>query len=244
MNEMGKIPRRVTPSLHKGGITARRQVPRSPTVKEAVKPKEAQEKIMPSNQIECIFDTLPDGVIVCNREGKILRTNVVALKLFEVASESLWQGTSFHQFLQHYKMGDEQQRVISLEPWLLSLIMDGEPACRPQEETLLLHVPSGREVYVNMCRLPVLEAQKQAVETIYVFHDITHRYQKALHLQHVHQAVSTLTAAIAHIPEHRDLALTEVIFLFSPSVLFFAQQLVEVIGHVLDCQQVSLLALG
>ncbi len=241
---MGKIPRRVTPSPHKGGISARRQVPRSPPVKEAVKPKEAQEKIMLSNQIECIFDTLPDGVIVCNREGKILRTNVVALKLFEVASESLWQGTSFHQFLQHHKMGDEQQRVISLEPWLLSLIMDGEVACRPQEETLVLQVPSGREVYVNMCRLPVLEAQKQAVETIYVFHDITHRYQKALHLQHVHQAVSTLTQAIAHIPEHMDLALPEEIFLLSPPVLFVAQQLVEVIGQVLDCQHVSLLALG
>jgi signal transduction histidine kinase len=199
---------------------------------------------MPSNQLECIFDTLPDGVIVCNREGKILRINAAALKLFEVASESLWRGTSFHQFLQHYKMGDEQQRAISLEPWLLSLVMDGEAACRPQEETLVLQVPSGRKVYVNMCRLPMLEAQKHAVETIYVFHDITHQYQKALHLQRVHQAVSTLTAAIAHIPEHRDLALPEEIFLLSPPVLSVAQQLVDVIGHVLDCQHVSLLALG
>ncbi len=187
------------------------------------KPKEAQERIMPSNQLECIFDTLPDGVIVCNREGKILRANAAALKLFEVASESLRRGTSYHQFLQHYKLGDEQQRAISLEPWLLSLVMDGEAACRPQEETLVLQVPSGRRVYVNMCRLPVLEAQKEAVETIYVFHDITHRYQKALHLQRVHQAVSTLTQAIVHIPEHRDLALPEVIFLLSPSVLFVAQ---------------------
>jgi hypothetical protein len=43
---MGKMPQLVTPSPHKGVIPARRQVPRIPPVKEAVKPKEAQERII------------------------------------------------------------------------------------------------------------------------------------------------------------------------------------------------------
>jgi len=205
-----------------------------------MKAKEAQARIVPSNQLERIFDTLPDGVIACDCEGKILRTNAAALKLFEVAAAP---GTSYQQFLQHYEMGDEQQRALSLEPWLTSLII-GEAASSPQEETIFLQVPSGREVYVHIYCLAVLDAQKHAVGTAYVFHDITHFYQKALHLQRVHHAVLNLREAIAHIPEHSDLAFPEGLFLLSPPVLFVAQQLVDVIGQVLDCQYVSLLALG
>src|SRR5258708_13701199 len=140
-------------------------------------------------------------------------------------------------------MGDEQQRALSLEPWLMSLII-GEAACSPQEETIFLQVPSGREVYVHICCLAVLDAQKHAVGMVYVCHGIHHFYKKALHLQRVHQAMLNLREAIAHIPEHSDLAFPEGPSLLSPPVLFVAQQLVDVIGQVLDCQYVSLLALG
>ncbi|HKF38672.1 MAG TPA: GAF domain-containing sensor histidine kinase, partial [Ktedonobacteraceae bacterium] len=108
----------------------------------------------------------------------------------------------------------------------------------------VLQVPSGREVYVHICCLYMLDAQKHTVGTVYVFHDITHFYKKALHLQRVHHAMLTLREAIAHIPEHLDFASPEGSFLLSPPVLFVAQQIVDVIGQVLDCQYVSLWALG
>src|SRR5260370_40879765 len=102
-----------------------------------MKAKKAQARIAPSNQVERIFDALPDSIIACDREGKILRTNAAALKLFEVAAAP---GTSYRQFLQHYEMGDEQQRALSLEPWLTSLIIGGG-APSSQEETIFLQVP-------------------------------------------------------------------------------------------------------
>ncbi len=213
-------------------------------MEEAMKAKEAQERITPSNQLECIFESLPDSVIACGGEGKILRANAAALKLFELPSEDLCQGMDYQEFLHRYTMGDEQERAIALEPWLMHLVVDDEAAPSLQKETMVLQLPSGREAYVTMRGLPLLDAHKQAVGMIYVFHEITRRYQKALHLQRVHQALLTLREAIAHLPEHIDLACPEGIFLLSPPVLFVAQQLVDVIGHVLDCQFVSLMALG
>ena len=213
-------------------------------MEEVMKAKEVQERITPSNQLECIFESLPDSVITCDGEGKILRANAAALKLFEVPSEDLCQGMDYQEFLHRYTMGDEHQRAIALEPWLMHLVVDDEAASCLQKETMLLQLPSGREAYVTMCDLPLLDAHKQAVGTIYVFHEITHRYQKALHLQRVHQAVLRLREAIAHLPEDIDLSCPEGIFLLSPPVLFVVQQLVDVIGHVLDCQYVSLVALG
>jgi len=199
---------------------------------------------MASNQLEYIFDSLPDSVIACDYEGKILRINAAAMKLFEVASEPLYRGTYCRQFLHHYEIGDDQQLAISLDPWLMSLITGEKLASGSQEEFIVLQVPSGKKVYVNMREIPMLDAQKHAVGMVYVFHDTTRRYQKALRLQRVHQAVITLSEAIAHIPEHIDLAFNEVTLLLSPPVLLIAQQLVNVIGQVLDCHAVSLQALG
>jgi len=203
-----------------------------------------QEGIMPSKYVAYTFNPLPDGAIACDGEGKILRANAAALKLFEVPSEALCRGRDYQEFLHRYTMGDEPQRTTTLEPWLMSLLIDGEAASRPQEAIRMLQLPSGRTVYVTLCAFPLLDAQKQAVGIVSVFHDITHRYQKALHLQRVHQALSSLREAIAHLPSQIPFAFPEGPLLLSPPVLFVAQQLVDLIGHVLECQYVSLAALG
>src|SRR5258708_4231105 len=207
-----------------------------------------QEAILLANQLEGIFETLGESVVACDREGKILHINAAALTLFEVASASLCRGTGYQQFLHSYQRGDEQPPALSLEPWLMSLFSDGEEATSQQEAIIVLQVPSGRKVYAKMrclsVSLPTVDAQDQAGATIYVFHDITRRYRKALHLQRVRQAVSRLQEVIAHLPEQMDFASPEGLFLLSPPVLFVTRQLVDVIGQVLDCQDVALWAFG
>ncbi len=202
-----------------------------------------REGIMPSHQVAYTFDPLPDGVIVCDREGKILQFNAAALKLFEVRSEALCRGIGYQDFLHRYEISDEPLPATALEPWLMCLLVDEDTACSLQQETRVFQLPSGRRVYVTLCAFPLLAAQEQPLGTVSVFHDITHRYQKALHLQRVHQAVSTLREAISNIPEQPDVAPPEGIFLLSPPVRFVAQQLVDVIGQVVDCQYVGLLAI-
>ncbi len=91
---------------------------------------------------------------------------------------------------------------------------------------------------------PFLNIQGHANAVLYLLQNITQRYQKALHLQRVQQAVMALKEAIMHLPEPVDFTFEERIFLLSPPVLLVAQQLVEVIHEVLDCERVSLLAIG
>ncbi len=207
-----------------------------------------QEAILLANQLEGIFETLGEGVIACDREGKILHINAAALTLFEVASASFCRGTYCQQFLHSYQIGAEQPPALSLEPWLMSLFSDGEETTGQQEAIIVLQVPSGRKVYAKMrcfsVGFPMPDAQQHAVATVYAFHDITRRYRKALHLQRVQQAVSRLQEAIAHLPEHLDFAAPEGLFLLSPPVLFVTRQLVDVIGQVLVCRHVALWAFG
>jgi signal transduction histidine kinase len=109
---------------------------------------------------------------------------------------------------------------------------------------LSLHLSSGHKVSINFWRSPLFDSKKHAIGTISVFHVITPRSQKALHLQRVHEAVLTLTNAIPHMPEHIDLTSPEETPLLSPPVIFVAKQLVNVIRQVLDSRRVSLLACG
>ncbi|HEX4204258.1 MAG TPA: ATP-binding protein [Ktedonobacteraceae bacterium] len=200
------------------------------------------------NQSEAILEALPDSVIACDREGKILRINAAARTLFEVPSEAVCRGTDYQQFLQHYEPGDArdardaQQRPTFPGQCLMSLAMDEEAASRSPEHTLLLQMPSGRTVYVNLWCVPVCDAQQHLRETVYAFHDITHRYHKALHLQRVHEALLSMNEAIGHLPAGLDLIWPEETFLLSPPAVFVAQHLVDVIRQVLNCRRVSLFA--
>src|SRR6266699_1595660 len=87
-----------------------------------------QGGIMPSNQLAYNFDPLPDGVMVCDREGKILQANAAALQLFEVPSEALCRGRDYQEFLGRYQRSDEPQRASALQPWLMGLLVDEDAA--------------------------------------------------------------------------------------------------------------------
>jgi signal transduction histidine kinase len=202
-----------------------------------------RKKRIPFNQSETILEALPESVIACDREGTIVQINAAARNLFEVPPGALCRGTNYQQFLQRCNGCGKQHQPIFPEQWLMSLATDDSAPSSSPENTLLLHMPSGREVYVNFWRIPVHTAQKHRIETIYAFHDITHRQQKAFHLQRVHEAVLTLDEALAHIQEKPAIVLQKEAFLLSPAVVLVAQPLVDVIRHVLDCLRVSLFTL-
>jgi PAS domain S-box-containing protein len=200
--------------------------------------------MLSSNLFDDMFESLPDASIVCDRDGRIVRLNTLAQKLFEGASEDLCRGVYCQQFLQSYTPGEEQPSLAVPEPWLLSLITSKEATPDEQAETMVFDLPSGRKIVVDMSCSPLFNAQKQVVGSVYLLHDITHQYQKALHLQRVLQAVLTLTEAIAHIPEHMGRLFPEDLLLLSPPALFVAQELVDAIRQILEYQRVSLIALA
>ncbi|GHO70125.1 hypothetical protein KSC_090170 [Ktedonobacter sp. SOSP1-52] len=190
------------------------------------------------------MDVLPDSVIVCDWEGKILQINAAASQLFELAPDFPYRGISYRQFLEPYELSNEQQRFSSIEQWPINLALAGKVMSHSPENTLALHLPSGLKIYVYVWRFPLLDTHKRTAKFAYIFRNITFRYQKALHLQRVQQAVLALTQAIVQVPTNMDFTLPRATPLLSPRLLLVAQQLVDVIHEVLDCRRVALWALG
>src|SRR5947207_2773571 len=229
-------------------VTRKKGLAVTPEKKHALRSnpfKGVQNERAPCDQLERVFDILPESIIICDQEGKIVRLNAAALKLFEVSALAHWRGKSYQQFLQNYELCDEQQRLISPEEsCLMNPVSDDEAGSGSPEKMLILYLPSRRKVYVDSWCLPVFDSQRHAVGTVSVYHAINHRCQKALHLQRVYEAVLNLTNAISHLPVHIDLVTPEEVCILSPPVTFVAQQLVNVISQVLNSRRVSLLAYG
>src|SRR5438270_12810091 len=123
--------------------SARKHMPLAPLSTEVERHESQHEIVEPISQLEAIFASIPDGVIVYDLKGKIRRINPAALTLFELASENLCIGTSYRQFLRRYKIRDENQQPNVLKDWPASRVIRGDTASGTQEDTVMMRVPSG-----------------------------------------------------------------------------------------------------
>ena len=206
-------------------------------------PQSEPQKPRSSQQPDAYVASSPDAILVWDRAGKILLLNAAALALFEVQAADAWLGASAQQFLQRYTWCDEQQRPFSFAPWLLDLTTFKEEAASfPYEQTLVLALPSRHQMLLDLRCALVLDGEPQPTGVLAVFHALAPRYQRALHIQRVHEALEALNEAIERIPEQRSVASSDASPLFSPPVILVAQQFVDVIRQVLACWGVKLLA--
>lgn len=192
-------------------------------------------------QCEPFLEYFPESMIACDRESRIKLINAEARKVFEIASPEHWRDTRFEQFFQFYTICDEQQQPLIIQPWLQSLV-EGLANIHAYECNIFFRTPSDKKYISILYCSALLNQQGSVIGIIALFHQMQGRYQKALHLQRVYEAIVSITAALEHMPDVANHPLPEESVLLSPPVLFVAQQVVEVIHNILECQRVGLLA--
>ncbi|GCE08026.1 ATP-binding protein [Dictyobacter aurantiacus] len=197
-------------------------------------------------QCEPFLEFFPEGVIACDRDSKIQLINAEARKIFEIDSHEEWHNAEFERFFQFYTISDEQLRPMHIQPWLQSLFEEQPAAHSYSYPTygypIFFRTPSGTRYASILYCSALLDRRREVIGIIAVFHQIQSRYQKALHLQRVYEAIVSITEALEHMPDIASHPLPEESILLSPPVLFVAQQVAEVIHNILDCQRVALLA--
>ncbi|GCE05746.1 sensor histidine kinase [Dictyobacter aurantiacus] len=206
--------------------------------------KNTRQVTVPCAWLQGLFQPFTEGVIICDQAGKILQMNPAALTLFEVSAEAVYRGTDFQRFLHTFQRGDDPQAAGHQELWLSQLGI--EPPVEPYapEQTLLLHLPSGRQATVAFWHAPLLDDTEQVAGTMAVFRQVTSPYQQGLHLQQVHETIAALNMAIASLPAYGTRMLPERSLLLSPLVSSIARPLMDMIHQVLDGRRVMLTATG
>lgn len=227
-------------SAHRTGYQQKRQARRSTSM--------CAPHILPGvlsyTQMSSLFRSLPESVILCDHAGNILRFNPAALTLFEVADETLYRRTRLTQFLASFQRDEDLHQPDAPELWLNDLVLKPVADSHQPEKTLRLHLPSGREIFVDLRYAPLLDEQLREVGIVALLQEVTHRSQKALHLRRAHEAVLALGDAIASLSVDDAQVLSQEPLLRSPLVAQVAQPLVDLIRQMLNGRRVLLLALG
>ncbi|WP_201367434.1 PAS domain-containing protein, partial [Dictyobacter formicarum] len=116
-------------------------------------------------QLDTLFTTIPDGVIIHNIEGNIQCLNPAALELFELASEEECKGMPFQQFMDRYQPHDVElyptyntQTTTTIDQKKASLAV-----YTSSKHSAILMLPSDNYACVDIISTPLNDNQQQPI---------------------------------------------------------------------------------
>jgi PAS domain S-box-containing protein len=123
-------------------------------------------------QLAAMIESMADGVIVHDREGRMLHTNSAARRLLglnatpEVAAS---RGAG------RWTLRDARGRALSEDRMPLFRVLRGETLTGPNAVDVTLTTHDGQEVELSLSASPVRDGDGQAAGGVLIFHDVTER---------------------------------------------------------------------
>jgi signal transduction histidine kinase/PAS domain-containing protein len=211
-------------------VTERRQQERQ--AREAAREAEAR-----AGQLEAILETMADGVLVIDREGRILQTNAADTQILRFDRRPGGTPRSLHERAQLVRVRDESGHSLPEEEWPTTHVLRGETLRGADAVDMLVQALDGRDLLLNVSGAPTHDPSGQVVGGVMILRDVTQR--RRLERQ-THEALTAL------------LAMAETLVSDQPSLAHarrapavgLAQRLAELIRTVLRCERVTIVPIG
>jgi PAS domain S-box-containing protein len=126
-------------------------------------------------QLEAIFETITDGVLVYDSEGNITRANAAARNILNLKSALNFYEHSAYERLNLYEMKDEQGNELPFEQIPLVRILHGAELTGNNAVDIQLRLPGGRRTQLNVSGAPMRNKEGRIVGAVSVFRDVTER---------------------------------------------------------------------
>lgn len=205
--------------------------------KEALKRSERTAATRAS-ELEATIESITDGVVVCDLDGRIQQANAAFRALFSLEMESKDDFS-----IQGRRSPWHLLRATSGEPlpkaqWPLLRMLHGIPPEGPRTLDLLARTETGRELFLNVSDAPVTDATGRIIGGVAAFRDVTERRQLERRMRQALDALLAMAEVIVEAPlEER--ALTEEIV---GDMRHTASALASLICHVLACERIGIAA--
>jgi signal transduction histidine kinase/PAS domain-containing protein len=178
---------------------------------ELANPPEINGALARTFQLETVFEAITDGIIVCNRDGKVIQSNTAMHRLLHLDACPSYLNLPFQQRLQLITLIDEHGQTIPQEQWPISRLLRGEYLHEGRTGDLRIHLLDGEESYVNISGAPMLDQDNQIVGAVMVIHDVKERHLLESRIRKSFRILLALAEVLVDIPErHREIALAQV----------------------------------
>lgn len=198
-------------------------------------------------QLEAIFESITDGLIVTDVQGRILYMNqaIKALLNIECDPEGLTMPTLEAMF--GFTALNAQGQPITTAQRPITRYLQGEVLTGPHGVDLIIHTRDGRTVQLNNGGAPIRDAAGRIIGAVEVVRDVTE--QRRLE-QQTHKSLDALLAmaeSLVGLPGEDQQPDTGQMTLLSPEggpkPHVVARRLAELTCSVLGCKYVSIVAI-
>lgn len=135
------------------------------------------ESLARTHQLEAIFDSITDGILVCDTEGNIIQSNMAVQQIFRL---DLFPGLLHMPLAQRLALleaYDEQGQRFTQEMWPLVRLLRGEDVRGSRAVEMHLVFPDGQEAYLSYTGATLRDQDEHIVGAVVAIRDVTERRQ-------------------------------------------------------------------
>ena len=189
-------------------------------------------------QLEAIFESIADGVVVTDHEGRVLHLNAAYRTLLELEGEPKGVTLLGLQQLAGHTLLNEQGDPITEAERPVNRILQGEVLTGPKHVNLLLRTRAGREVHINGSGALIRDPAGHRLGAVQVIRDVTEQRRLEQQTRSALEALLAMAEALVQAPGAPSEAPSE----GDPALPVVARRLAELTRSVLGFESVSMVA--
>ncbi len=143
-----------------------------------------------ASQMEAMFEAMIDGMILCDKEGRIVRANRAFQDLLALDRCPDYYAMSPQEHLELLALRDMQGRPLLAAQMPLTRALRGEVIEGPTTVDVRMRALDGRELDANITAAPVRDSAGRIEGAVAVFRDVTERRQLEAERAHLMSMVS------------------------------------------------------
>ncbi len=168
-----------------------------------------QQALEHGRQLEAIFATMTDGVVLYDEHGRITQWNEALAQLFEFDAMPDYPGLAVSDRPTRLHVRDIHGRPLSGEQLPFMRAMRGEPMTDGDSEDLLVTTPSGSEKQVNISAAPLRDGEGRVIGSVAIYRDVTERRQLEARTHDALGALLAMATTITGLPAQTETIASE-----------------------------------
>lgn len=155
-------------------LAAIRDMSERKRMERALRQAEQEAKVRAS-QLDTTIETMADGVIIYDREARIVRLNAAAQAIFALAVPPEYMGVPFSERVAHLQLRDDHGRLLLASEWPPTRMLRGEVLHGANAADIEVPTMHGNTLYFNVSGAPMRNAGGEITGAVAIMRDVTER---------------------------------------------------------------------
>ncbi|MBV8695633.1 MAG: DUF4118 domain-containing protein, partial [Ktedonobacteraceae bacterium] len=200
-------------------------------LKGEIAQQDIKEAMQRASQLETIFETITDALLVYDTQGNVTLANQAASRL-NVHCHGQQGGKDL---LSQYQVRDCEGVLLPPERRPCQRVLQGETLTGTNAQEVQVPFPDERVVELSVTGAPIHDGYSQIKGATLLYRDVTERRRLERRIQTTLEALLEIADKLVNLPEEteRDVGASNK----------GAQQLVELLSRILGCERVSIITI-